>query len=294
MPTPRYVILHHHTGDGEHRVKALPRPYYGDMALIQDTGVTLRRLDFSETSQVMVFFTRAHGKVRAIGKGIKRSTKTRFAVGIDLLEVGEMVLSVRQPRQEALATLTEWKQGRALAGLREKLPRLYAGQYASEITAALTEDWDPHPDLYDGLLNLLDELCGADAVAEPIVGYQCVLLQQIGSWPEFEVCVACRRTPSAHGDLYFSSLEGGLLCRDCESGFTEKRLVDRRGLAMIRSRITSSTAVAREGRQSDAVVEGVFDVLNYHIAHQMGREPLLASKLARGKGHTHEGTEPRL
>lgn len=249
------------------------------MALIQDTAVTLRRLDFSETSQVMVFFTREHGKVRAIGKGIKRSTKTRFAVGIDLLEVGDMMLSVRQPRQEALAILTEWKPRRALSGLREKLSRLYAGQYAGETTAALTEDWDPHPALYDGLLNALETLCDAEAVLDPIVAYQSVLLEQIGAWPELDVCVSCRRSPPAEGNLYFSSLDGGLLCRDCEAGFVEKRLVERGAMAVLRGQAATTTVANGERQWSESDVEAAFEVLNYHIAHQMGREPLLTPKL---------------
>ncbi len=275
------------------------------MALIQDTGVTLKRLDFSESSQVLVIFTREHGKVRAIAKGIKRSTKTRFATAIDLLEVGDMVFSVRQPRQETLAIITEWKQRQALAGLREKLARLYAGQYAAEVTAALTVDWDPHSGLFDGLLVVLQELCESEVVLEAIVAYQGLLLREIGSWPELEVCVACRRPPSAEGDLWFSSFEGGLLCRDCEPGFAEKRLVDRRAVDWIRGHGTRDDSagggsnmatrepppvargkpchpappVARGKPCHPGVAEAAFAVLNYHIAHLMGREPLLASKL---------------
>ena len=252
------------------------------MALLTDTGVTLRRLDFSETSQVMEFFTCGHGKVRAIGKGIKRSTKTRFATGLDLLEVGDMVLAVRQARQEALANLTEWKPRRALTGLREKLARLYAGQYVAEVTAALTEDWDPHPVLFHGLLDVLEELCGADAVLEPIVGYQRLLLQQIGFWPEFEVCVACRRVPAAVGDLCFSSLEGGLLCRDCESNFAEKRLVGWQALAVVRGQPVTDGGLGDGGHLPGSPTQQAFELLNYHIAHQMGCEPLLASKLVCG------------
>gem|GEM_PF-233693 len=270
--------------------KSERRPYHVGMALIPDTGVALRRLDYSETSQVMVFFTRGHGKVRAIAKGIKRSTKTRFAVGIDLLDIGDMVFSVRQPRQEALAVLTEWKQRRALAGLREKLDRLYAGQYAGEITAALTEDWDSHPDLYDGLLATLETLCEADAVLGSMVDYQCLLLEQIGCWPEFEVCVSCRRPPAGQGDLHFSALEGGLICRDCEPGLVEKREVDRQVLANVRGRRATSAPAAGSGRRAEAAVERAFDVLNYHIAHQMGREPLLASKVVRSMERRGEGT----
>ena len=256
-----------------------PRPYHAGMAILKDRGVTLRRLDFSETSQVMVFFTRDHGKVRAIGKGIKRSTKTRFAVGIDLLEQGEMVLSVRQQRQEALANLTEWKQQRPFSGLREKLARLHAGQYVSEITAALTEDWDPHPGLYEGLVAVLDQLCAAPAILGPVVSFQRLLLHEIGSWPEVDVCVSCRRVPSAEGDLYFSAFEGGLLCRDCEAGFTEKRLVDRRSLPLVRGTSSITDAPPSVAPPHTSPTAAAFGLLNYHIAHQMGKEPLLAPKL---------------
>ena len=260
------------------------------MALIHDNGVTLRRLDFSETSQVMVFFTREHGKVRAIGKGIKRSTKTRFAVGIDLLEVGEMVLSVRQPRQEALATLTEWQSRQAFAGLRRSLTQLYAGQYAAELTSELTGDWDPHPALYDGLVNLLAVLCEASAVLEPVVGFQRLLLEQVGFLPEFDVCVACRRAPAADGDLNFSALEGGLLCRDCEPGFVEKRVVDRQILGVVRGdggkhghasvdHGTRSDATAPGRAPPESVIRTAFELFNYHLTHLMGRESVLAAKL---------------
>lgn len=248
------------------------------MALIQDAGVTLQRLDFSETSQVLVFFTREHGKVRAIGKGLKRSTKARFAVGIDLLEIGDLVLSVRQPRQEALAILTEWKPRRALAGLREKLARLYAAQYVAEITAALTEDWDPHTAVFDGLLAGLEALSEAAEVLGAVIAFQRLLLQEIGSWPEFAECVACRRRPPGQGDLFFSSLEGGLICRDCEGGHAEKRLVDRRALPLVRGE--TEVPAATTGTGFEATTQAAFDVLNYHIAHLMGKEPRLASKLS--------------
>ena len=55
------------------------------MPLVKDEAIVLRRLDSSESSQVLVFFTREHGPQRLIAKGIKRGTKQRFATGIDLL-----------------------------------------------------------------------------------------------------------------------------------------------------------------------------------------------------------------
>ncbi|UCE60452.1 MAG: DNA repair protein RecO [Phycisphaerales bacterium] len=234
------------------------------MPTISDSAIVLKRLDFSETSQIVVLFTREHGKIRAICKGVKRGTKTRFAVGIDLLDVGRVVLSSRHERSSSLANLTEWKQLRSLTGLREKIFRLYAAEYAAEITAQLTEDWDPHAELFEALLNTLIDLSDASEPLRLTTRCQLALLRSIGSMPRFDSCVLCGRSEDL---TFFSSLEGGLICRHCEPGQVEKREVSRATIAVVR------------GDASNAPFLGAFGVLNYHIAHLMGKEPLLASKL---------------
>jgi DNA repair protein RecO (recombination protein O) len=234
------------------------------MPLIRDQAVVLARLDYSETSQVIVLFTREHGKVRAIAKGIKRGTKQRFAAGIDLLDIGSVNLSARQERQASLATVTEWRQTRSLSGLREKLHRIQAGQYLAEITAALTEDWDPHERLFDSLLSALSVLADAPEPLEQTTGYQRVLLTEIGSWPRFDACVLCGRTEQL---THFSSFEGGAVCRHCEPVQVEKREVGLKTLAWLAN-----------GRPCPSWAPP-FELLDYHIAHLMGREPKVSASL---------------
>jgi DNA repair protein RecO (recombination protein O) len=238
------------------------------MSLISDQGIVLRRLDYSETSQVLVVLTREHGKVRAIAKGIKRSTRTRHAAAIDLLDVGDLVVSARTAGQQELAILTEWKQCRSLAGLRQSLSRLYAAQYAAEVTAGLTADWDPHPRLYEALLRLLGELCESDAALPALLSFVSELLVVLGSGPQLEVCVACRRV-ALNQPIHFSSFEGGLLCRDCEAAFVEKRQVPPGALAVLQGRRSGGPASYR----------AALELLNYHVSHLMGRAPLLADKV---------------
>ncbi len=242
------------------------------MSLIHDEAVVLRRLDYSETSQVLLLFTREHGKVRAIAKGIKRSTKARFAVGVDLLDVGHVVLSSRREGSEALATLTEWRPTQSLWGLREKLFRIHAAQYAAEVTAQLTEDGDPHPELFDALLSTIAALTDAAEVLELITKYQLTLLDSIGSLPRFDACVLCEREEDL---THFSSHQGGLICRHCEAGQVEKREIS---VGTIKA-LGASTLQNDHCSQSSGTQAGVFTVLNYHIAHLMGREPVMGSTL---------------
>jgi DNA repair protein RecO (recombination protein O) len=237
------------------------------MPLTKDEAIVIRRLDYSETSQVVVLFGRSSGKIRAIAKGIKRSTKVRFAVGIDLLDVGHVMVSARSPRPIELATVTEWKQSEALSGLRSRLERMHAAGYAAEVVAGLTEDWDPHPALFDSLLVLLRTLCEASDVMPPLVAFQQVLLAEVGSLPDFQACMSCGRVPGSKEPSCFSSVEGGLVCRDCESAFVEKLDLPPGLAAVLGGEVDAQTA------------PGAFAVLDYHISHLMGRAPLTSSLL---------------
>lgn len=239
------------------------------MAIITDSAVALRRIDYSETSQIVVLFTRDHGKIRVIAKGIKRSTKKRFATGLDLLDVGRATIRVRGERPSGLANMTEWKQTQSFNALREELFRVYAGLYAAEVTAQLTEDWDAHPGLYEALVHLLDRLCQASTPIEPIVDYQTALLLAIGSGPMLTACVTCGKTANL---THFSSIAGGMVCRSCSPACAEKRSV------------SAPTLKALQQRPADPMPEGAFALLNYHLTHLMGKESLLAAKLLSPSG----------
>lgn len=235
------------------------------MSATKDQAISLRRLDYSETSQVLVFLTREHGRQRLIAKGIKRSTKVRFATGIDLLERGEVVF-IRKPESEAgLGTLTEWLQADLHLGLRADLHRLYAGQYAAEITAAMTEDSDPHPELFDALARLLADAAAGHELLPAVVQYQHSLLASAGLFPDLGRCVTCDKPAPAGRAGYFSAQQGGLVCSACAKPAAERRLINAGVLNAIRGQSWSCGAV-RE----------VFDLFNYTIAHAMGKLPKLA------------------
>lgn len=233
------------------------------MGTITDHAIALRRLDYSETSQIISFFTRDHGQVRVLGKGIKKGTKARFAVGVDLLDVGQLTIGVRGERPTGLANMIEWKQTTCLSGLREKLDRLLAAQYAAEITSQLTQEWDPHSDLFDALLSLLEKLSLGEPAIMNSVQFQTHLLSGIGSSPRFESCVQCGKTESL---AYFSSHSGGVVCNQCAQTTREKKPV------------TAKTLATLQGSPAESF-DGPFLLLNYHISHLMGRPSVLAPKL---------------
>lgn len=276
------------------------------MAMSSDSAVVLRLTEFSETSQIAWLFTAQSGLVRLLAKGARRSTKTRIAVGLDLLEAGE-VSFIPSRSAGALGTLAEWKQDQGHLELRRDPLRLYSGLYAAELIPALTEEYDPHPELYVALRALLaaisaEKSTGDEAAVEAdpqsatirtapwaVVDYQRLLLQSIGFAPNLEACVDCGRVRPRGTAAFFSSRAGGLLCRNCEARHEEKRRV---------------RAAVLDDAQTPSLVADWFALLDYHLTSTAGRpmrtadllEPLLrrvARAAAGGEPGTHSASVKR-
>jgi len=228
-----------------------------------DQAVVLRLTEYSETSQIVTLFSAAHGLVRLIAKGARRSTKKQFATGLDLLELGEVCYL--PPRGDAqLGTLTEWVQRDTFAGLRRELLRLHGALYAIELVSYLTEELDPHPELFAALVALLRGLAGPEA-AEPLLPrFQLDLLRAIGYEPNLAECVDCHRAVRPGGLAFFSAQAGGLICRDCEPHHVEKRRLE-------------AGLLGAQGADPRAW----FELLDYHLTHTAGKRFQTAAAVLR-------------
>src|SRR5437764_15443405 len=131
------------------------------MSLEQATALVVRGADWSETSRIATLWTREFGRVRALAKGGRR-LKSSFEVALDLLNVCHVVF-IRKS-SDALDLLTEARIEERFPKLRADLPALYGGYYIAELLSDLTEDYDPHPALFDAALSTLRALGGLAAV----------------------------------------------------------------------------------------------------------------------------------
>src|SRR2546423_13401264 len=118
-------------------------------------GLVIRTADWSETSRIATLWTRELGKVRVLAKGGRR-LKSNFESALDLLTVCSIVLLRKS--SGGLDLLTEAQVVERFPHLRQDLQALYAGYYVAELLADLTEDYDPHPILFDEALDALQTL----------------------------------------------------------------------------------------------------------------------------------------
>ena len=122
------------------------------MAAEKATALVLRTTDWSESSRIATFWTRELGKVRALAKGGRR-LKSHFESALDLLTVCSIVFLRKS--SGSLDLLTEARVVQRFPRLRADLGALYAAYYVAELLADWTEDYDPHPPLFDEALATL-------------------------------------------------------------------------------------------------------------------------------------------
>src|SRR3954469_16293224 len=161
------------------------------MALTRDHCICLRRVEYSETSQILTLFGREHGLLRLIAKGAHRRTKagaSKFDGGVDLLDLGDAVFSLRLEKD--LATLTEWSLRDGHLELRSNLRPLYLAQYAAELCSLLIEEHDPHPHLFDRFEQTLAQL-NTPRMEELFLAFQLDLFRESGYLPNLAACSNC-------------------------------------------------------------------------------------------------------
>src|SRR5262245_31282988 len=122
------------------------------MAAEKALALVVRGTDWSETSRITTLFTREFGKVRALAKGGRR-LQSNFEIAFDLLTVCQIVF-IRKA-QGGLDLLTEARMEERFPALRNDLNALYAGYYVAELLADGTQDYDPHPPLFDAAIGML-------------------------------------------------------------------------------------------------------------------------------------------
>jgi len=264
--------------------------------LTKDTAICIRALDYSETSQIVTLFTRTTGKIGAIAKGSKRP-KSAFDGPLEVFSYGEIVFS--DSSREKLATLTEFQQKPGFADLANNLFALNCCLFGAELVNSLTNEYDPHPELFDGFLRFLQdaserrlsaiaclssvasakEEAAAEATSDEqrdllslLILFQLVLLREIGLMPILNACANCKTQYAIRNtqyEAYFSSSANGLICRDCEASFPDKIILTKNAAnCLANAKLIAET--------SEKTLNEIEKILIHHFTGLLHKPPKMA------------------
>ena len=240
------------------------------MATEKAQGLVVRTTDFSETSRIVTLWTRQLGKVRALAKGGRR-LRSNFESALDLLTVCDIVL-IRKS-SGTLDLLTEARVHERFTALRHDLAALNGAYYVAELLGDWSQDYDPHPAVYDAAIDTLRELGKPDVLKGPCVAhFELVLLRELGYGPALEACAGCGKALVGRR-LAFSAAGGGVLCPGCQPAQRERRAIA--GATWQALRTLAQAGDAWRQVEAAAVRRDVRQVLDHYVTYLLGRRPRL-------------------
>jgi DNA repair protein RecO (recombination protein O) len=235
-------------------------------------ALVVRTTDWSETSRIATLWTRELGRVRAVAKGGRR-LKSPFESALDLLTVCSIVLLRKS--SGSLDLLTEARVVRRFPQLRADLPALYAAYYVAELLANWTEDYDPHPALFDEAMDALQTFGTATAQGQqPMTGlrlarFELVMLKELGYSPTLRTCAVCES--AVRSPVSFSAAAGGVVCAACQAAHKDRRpLAPETWQALLA--LHESSEAWRRPWGAAARVE-VRQILGQYVTYLLGRQP---------------------
>ena len=182
---------------------------------IVSDALLLRRVEYGESDLVLTLLTERVGKVSALARGARKSTK-RFAGALEPMHTLLVELDER-PGAELL-TLASATLKVPRARIMSNLAAMEAAGKALSWVRRAAPPRTPEEAPYAVLNRLLDQLSAAngdDAVALSLAEAGLLLLSAFGWGIDFERCVRCGRQASPEQSASVDAARGGLICRSC-------------------------------------------------------------------------------
>ncbi len=210
------------------------------MPTYRDEAVVLRTHKLGEADRIITFLSRGRGKIRAVAKGVRR-TSSKFGARLEPFSHVDLQFAVGR-------SLDVIVQAESLAAFGEPLVEDYraytAGQVMLETADRLVvEEGEPSVQQYRLLVGALKVLNGgtSDGIREPSLILDSYLLRALavaGYAPSFHDCAKCGLVGPHQA---FSPAAGGVVCERCRPA----------GSARPSARTLSLLGALLEGRWAD-------------------------------------------
>ena len=176
------------------------------MPVYKTEAIILRRRVLGEADRVLTLFTREHGKLSVVARGVRKTTSKRSGSLEPFCHVRLLLARGRG----ALDVLAQVEVVAGMAPLRSDLRRFGQATLAAELLEAAVPEREPHPDLFRLLSETLQGLRDAEAI--PVLPWFALhLISQAGFQPALAHCAVGGEEIGPPAS--WSHPLGGLVCR---------------------------------------------------------------------------------
>ena len=143
-----------------------------------EPAYVLHRSDWSESSLILEVFTRHHGRMALVAKGVKRPSSSFRPI---LLPLQPLHLAFGGDTEIKTLKAAEWQGGHVMP----TGDALMSGYYLNELLLNLLAREDPHPALFDVYASVVEVIASehGEALESALRTFELLLLREIGLLP---------------------------------------------------------------------------------------------------------------
>lgn len=191
--------------------------------MIQKTeAVILKTINHGDTSKIATLYSREYGRLKIIAKGV-RNLKSRY-VGL-LAPVQYVRIEFYEKPTSELQLFKSGEIVQSYYTLFKDFDRLAFAQVAMEFIERTAEKSEPHPELFDLVVWVLNAL--NDEKSSPVKSYwyfHLRSLSELGFRPNVFQCQRCKTSLEGTGAVYHKP-DGVLYCGNCSPTPDERFII---------------------------------------------------------------------
>jgi DNA repair protein RecO (recombination protein O) len=231
-------------------------------------------MDLGEADRIVTLFSRDEGKIRAVAKGVRRTT-SRSAGHLEPFTLSDCLFAVGRE----LDVISQADTLESFRAIREDLERTTHAYYLAEVVDLLTEDHMENRGVFDTLVDSLYDLSRAADAKLVLIVFHLKLMEALGYRPELRECVSCRKSIDPERNQ-FSPLVGGVMCPACGPSESTARAIGTPALKLLRFlQLTEGrqavNAPAHVSREAEALLRDYAE----HFVERRLRSPALIARV---------------
>lgn len=183
------------------------------MSAVETPAVLLRSHDYGDSSRILRFYTRDHGLVSVVARGV-RGKSGKGATTLASFASGQLIVYMKAHRD--LHTMKDFHCTALRSGLATDMLRFAAAAAAGEVVLVHAEQ-EPQPAVFDAMQDALDTLETAPPAELPGTALAALwtIIEAFGFAPQLDPCVRCGTSIVDAQVARFDFAAGGLRCEAC-------------------------------------------------------------------------------
>jgi len=183
------------------------------MPLIETEAIVLKQFDLGETDKIITFYTKDHGKIRAVVKKARNSKNNKTSA----IVLPYCYNNIKVYKSKSLDRINYVENIHRFEELRNNLNKMAYATYFSEMVEKTGMEYHPNPLLFNLLLETFNKMISIENedLEKINIVFKLFFLEIIGIKPTINYCYDCGKRIITSSRQLFNVKEGGLICSEC-------------------------------------------------------------------------------